>query len=238
MDERADLDEKNSNATSPLHGHWYASVLLCFCCLSVQVFAREIERIMHLISQKWAVVLIPFTLHCTQWSDWTMCWYWLSLEKSQVYVYFHRALLVGLWLFSTKGYPAACTYIYICTGGPEYIELFISNAYIYIRMYSMYPCSAVQVSPGPWDVWLFTFCCTHGDSTLGHKRLVSVCTAAAHLYRNELKWVTQYIVVSVGNKFISNLFLELTISLWLPQSRDSWYNYVIMYNYGTYVINL
>ena len=37
MDERRDLDRRISNAVSPLHGHWYASVLLCFCCLSVCV---------------------------------------------------------------------------------------------------------------------------------------------------------------------------------------------------------
>ena len=37
MDERPDLDRRISNAVSPLHGHWYASVLLCFCCLSVRL---------------------------------------------------------------------------------------------------------------------------------------------------------------------------------------------------------
>ena len=60
MDERAALDRRISNAMSPFHGHWYASVLLCFLlfvrafgvCMYVHVCACvclcvcEIERTM------------------------------------------------------------------------------------------------------------------------------------------------------------------------------------------------
>ena len=84
-------------------------VLVYVCLLCVCACVCEIKRIMCLtsqkwsgllpdmnqtwarhepdVSQKWAVVLMSFTLHCTQWSDWTMCWYCLQMHSHTTLVY-------------------------------------------------------------------------------------------------------------------------------------------------------
>ena len=58
MDERPDLDRRISNAVSPLHGHWYASVLLCFCCLSVRLVCACVCMCVHVCACVCLCVLV------------------------------------------------------------------------------------------------------------------------------------------------------------------------------------